>query len=199
MADSSTLLTKILSGLQNSPEVLAIQDYLRRSGATVPISMGDLPASVAGRFSQISPSGAFEKSIVLDRYLSARDPKQASGTLAHELTHAADIQLNTQFNESSNTQFLDAYKKLVETPKHFGTPKLDQRAASAAILAPTWAATNSDYRSTGEELPGFGIGNSILAGSSTDPSPPHVDSTMATEFMILLDLALRDLKHKGKQ
>ena len=71
--------------------------------------------------------------------------------------------------------------------------------AQAAAFNPAWVAANRDYRSTAGELLGFAMGNSAPVGVERNPAskvPLHLDATLATEFMILLDLATREEKKK---
>ena len=199
MADDK-LLTKILAQLATRPEAVKMQEYLTRSGAAPTISMDDLSelgSDVSAIYRQISPTGKFEKSVALDRFTSARNPTLAAGTLGHELTHATDVQLDTQARNTKGSQFADAYNKLA---LDLAAPYKDiskQRETLAAKLSPGFVASDKAYRASNDELPGFGVGNSLGFGA-TQPAPPHVDATMATEFMILLDLAMRNLKGNTK-
>lgn len=119
-------------------------------------------------------------------------------TLVHELTHAAQRQMGWQYGllkkKSSKElapeeqQFIDAYEKLIFTPKEFGR-KMDFTAEKTAqSIAPEWARQKGGYRATGPELQAFGMGSTV-SPNTFNPAPLHVDPTYATEFSILLDLA----------
>ena len=119
-------------------------------------------------------------------------------TLVHELTHAADDQISSQYYELLNKsgdltpperQFMQAFEKLVSSPgKMFGARPSYTQPLTARQIAPEWAAKKSDYRSTGSELAAFGMGSTVTPNADY-PAPLHVDPSYATEFSILLDMA----------
>jgi hypothetical protein len=122
-------------------------------------------------------------------------------TLVHELTHAADRQIELQVRELRNKkrnaeltpleqQFLSAYEKLVYRPGTFLSDPKHTRPEVAAKIDPNWTRQNARYRSTSGELAAFGMGSSV-APDVDNPAPLHVDPTYATEFSILLDMANR--------
>jgi hypothetical protein len=49
-----------------------------------------------------------------------------------------------------------------------------------------------------DEITAFGVGNHSSALPVNNPAPAHLDATAATEFMILLDLAMRDMAKQNK-
>ena len=54
-------------------------------------------------------------------------------------------------------------------------------------------ADEDKYRTSGRELQAHGLGEQFKGvGESRRQAPSHVDPTRATEFMILLDLAIRE-------
>lgn len=119
-------------------------------------------------------------------------------TLVHELTHAAQRQMGWQYGHlkkksskelaPEEQQFIDAYEKLIFTPKELGR-KMDFTAEKTAqSIAPEWAKQKGGYRATGPELQAFGMGSTV-SPNTFNPAPLHVDPTYATEFSILLDLA----------
>jgi len=127
-------------------------------------------------------------------------------TVVHELTHAADAQLQKQYREiweknrdaftrltPLEQQFKQAYEKLLYAPMKLLSPKneqRDQRQVMAERLGKDWSKAESDYRSESGELAAFGMGNVIDKNRRLD-APLHLDPTMATEFSVLLDLASR--------
>ena len=118
-------------------------------------------------------------------------------TLVHEITHATERQMGQQYIEDktskrdvlgfiqpNSTQFTDAYDK-INTQEIMSTINKD------------WTDRASKYRSTTSEARAFAMEN--VTNSALDPlsitrAPAHIDSTLATEFMILLDLAQRGQK-----
>lgn len=121
-------------------------------------------------------------------------------TVVHELTHAADSQLEAQYYEVkekairgkitlAEQKFLQAYEKLARTPVSFSNrqgalPRLDM----ANRLDAEWAKKKSDYRATNRELAAWAMESGMLPRSES-PAPLHLDPTLATEFRILIDLA----------
>jgi hypothetical protein len=126
-------------------------------------------------------------------------------TVVHELTHAADAQINNQYYELKQQekqgkklapvqkQFIDAFEKLVR--KVSGVPgwrlREYNRKKTAQNLAPNWLQQQRGYRSSDDELPAFGMGNTVSGSKKWPDAPPHVDPTYATEFSVLMDLARR--------
>ena len=111
-------------------------------------------------------------------------------TLVHEVTHAAERQMVNQYFEDTrsnaffvpaSTQFSNAFNKV----------RLSSDSGDMTrILAPAWQKKESDYRATIGEAFAFGVANSVAPKNlNLRPAPPHVDATMATEFLILLVLA----------
>jgi hypothetical protein len=128
-------------------------------------------------------------------------------TLVHELTHSAVRQLQMQYGENGTyygaankpTQFTNAADKLLRfTTPDFKAGKSPPAQELAKKLDPAWLAKNQDYRASQSELPAFAMGN-MTPGARADlfrPPPAHLEATLATEMMILLDLATREQKKK---
>jgi len=124
-------------------------------------------------------------------------------SLVHELTHAADTQLEQQYTAISRkrnlspleAQFKQAYEKLVYNPAlRLDKGQIDKypRSALAKRLAPEWAAKEKNYRSSERELPAWGVASTIdPSNTAYYNAPMHLDPTMATEFSILMDLGNR--------
>jgi hypothetical protein len=126
-------------------------------------------------------------------------------TVIHELTHAADAQINNQYYELKEQQdqgkeltlvqkqFVDAFEKLVR--KVSGIPGIRlreyNRSKTAEKLAPNWLQQQNGYRSSDDELPAFGMGSTVYGTKKRPDAPLHVDPTYATEFSVLMDLARR--------
>jgi hypothetical protein len=65
-------------------------------------------------------------------------------------------------------------------------------------LNPAWTESQEGYRASSGELPAWAMGNvantNPLVNYDTYNTPSHLNSTLATEYQILLDLATRDAK-----
>ena len=126
-------------------------------------------------------------------------------TVIHELTHAADNQINNQYYELKEQQdqgkeltpvqkqFVDAFEKLVRKVSGIPGMRLREynRSKTAEKLAPNWLQQQSGYRSSDDELPAFGMGSTVYGTKKRPDAPLHVDPTYATEFSVLMDLARR--------
>ncbi len=132
-------------------------------------------------------------------------PWAGNSTLTHEMAHAADTSLEKQYFDretkwskpTTPTYFTDAFEKLkgATAANNFKSP----REAMAQRMAPEWFKKNAGYRATNNELGGWAAGRQA---SSSEPewSPPnHLDSTLATELAILMELARRNDKPFPKQ
>ena len=125
---------------------------------------------------------------------------ETPNAVVHELTHAAQRQMETQYyllrDKARRTkltpldqQFMQAYEKLIYRPgEMFGAKPEPTQSATARRIAPDWVKAKGDYRSTGEELAAFGMGSTVDRNANT---PLHIDPSYATEFSILLDMARR--------
>lgn len=124
---------------------------------------------------------------------------QDVNSLVHEITHATERQMMKQYvdekygtnpitgfrTQVNKTQFTDAYEKL-------------NAQTLMRLVNPNWKEQAKEYRSTTPEARAFAMENAI-SPTVPDPitrGPAHVDSTLATEFLILLDLATRAEKAK---
>lgn len=192
---SNNALVTLLTQAATSPQYGALVDYLTARRMLPPISLGGTGGA----------SGAFEFNTFFGNDL----PKtgvvkvgygEGPNTLVHELTHAADRQINSQYYElkdkrgdltPAEQQFMQAYERLRhKSPSFSDKSVIDQRKNMAEKLDPTWAAKNSDYRGSNVELPAWGMGSTMYPNYDS-PAPRHLDPTMATEFSILMDLARR--------
>jgi hypothetical protein len=122
--------------------------------------------------------------------ISNKTPKAAlASVLTHEVTHAADRQMTQQAIEQGmfgkSNQYTEAYKKLVG-------PESRNRTELARTLKPEWADDNRYYRASPKEIAAHGVG--AFAGPNLQTrAPRHVDATAATELMVLMDLAQRNV------
>lgn len=183
------------------PEYQQMMDYLMARRSVPPVQLNYLGGNVAGVFeypgaavTSRTPTGPNGR-ITVDNHLG-------TGTLIHETTHATQRQLAHQYSEEKyphgvynfwrspeDTVFTDAYEKLRLHKGAGGHNALE-------VLAPKWKQAEADYRSTMQEAQAFGLANSVVPKQADYKAPPHVDATLATEFLILLDLATRSQKAK---
>lgn len=187
----------------------ALQDYLTSRSAMPPVSFGYLGQGNTGEFKQrgfFSDNKIPETGKVTLNYGFLKpgyNPTNAIPTLTHELTHAAQKEMeNQKYQKNINDleakqQFLDAYKKIM-----YDKNKRNRDAFSPNVLAaklnPEWTNTNEDYRASYKELPAWAMGfvanTNPLATYDTYNTPAHLNPTLATEYEILLDLATKDAK-----
>jgi hypothetical protein len=109
---------------------------------------------------------------------------KAATSLAHELTHAAQLAIAKQVY--ANRKFP---QDIAAEIKKFDTAT----TANKKLANPDgdW-----EYRSLMDEMEAFGVGNTVgskLKSTSVEPRN-HVDASMAQEFAIRSDLFLRGLK-----
>jgi hypothetical protein len=173
------------------PQYGELVDYLSARRMMPPISFEGLSG---GSFAQNTVFGNTlpKTGVVKVGYHAGPD------TVVHELTHAADDQLSSQYYDLKNKrnltpleqQFLQAYEKLAYNSRTRDINEKLPRVNLADKLDPQWASKQGDYRSTSVELPAWGMGAAVDPSSSRRYAAPlHLDPTMATEFSILLDMA----------
>jgi hypothetical protein len=173
------------------PQYGELVGYLSARRMMPPISMGGTG----------SASGLFESNSIFGSELPKTGVVKVGynsgpSTVVHELTHAADTQISSQYYELKNKrgnltpaerQFMQAFEKLAYNPFGRGDKALPRRAL-AEKLDPAWAKKHSDYRATNRELPAWGMGATVTPDDAYN-RPLHLDPTMATEFSVLLDMA----------
>ena len=119
-------------------------------------------------------------------------PRTGPETVTHELTHAVQSALLKQFMNSSDSQFKDMWKKSNSTG---GGPKgTVERLAPGKIAEMQSKNDWGKYRTTDDELQAFGVELAAHNYPTAARMPSHVDPTIATELMLLVDTALRSMK-----
>lgn len=197
------LMQKVLSSASTNPAFQQLMQYLQTSGKVPDMKADYLGEGVRGAY--ITPGYTDKKyskpTIVLDDLLIASRPQAAVSTLIHELTHAADSSMYSQaMDKKAGTQFKEAHGKLREDfSKRYSAPGRIPAVETARKLDPQWLFRNEDYRATSDELHSFAVGNSAVPQTRLQSGPAHLDATLATELMILLDLAQRDLQSRNKK
>jgi hypothetical protein len=190
---ASNPLQRLLQQAATNQQYQDMSDYLSRQQMMPPIGYGD---TTRDDFLGVYRRGpGLPKSGVIN-FASDATPR----TAVHELTHAADYAIQDQYRDLKNKkgglnslerQFIDGYEKLVGR-------KFSKRRETVERIAPDFSYFNRDYRSSGPELAAFGIGSTEWPNQE-NPAPLHVDSTYATEFAVLLDLARRLQKPAAKK
>lgn len=174
------------------PQYGELVDYLSARRMMPPITMGGTRGA----------AGVFEQNSIFSDVLPKTGAVKVSftanpSTVVHELTHAADDQLTSQYYELLNKrgkltpteqQYMQAFEKL--SYDKFSRDKAFPRKTLAEKLDPAWAQKQSDYRATNTELPAWAMGATIEPRDDYRP-PLHLNPSLATEFSILLDMAKR--------
>lgn len=186
-------LIKILQSASDNPEYQAIANYLMARRAMPAMQLGG-----TNSYGSFVVPGLFSSGLIPDRgvvrlnqgYVNA-SPIEGAATLTHESTHAAERQLIKQYYELKDKpnkteleqQFLGNFQKIIGS----SNPEIKNWLQQ---VVPEFAKNKADYRAKSNEALAFGVENS----SFNDPissAPAHIDPTIATQFMLLLDQAKR--------
>lgn len=182
------------------PEYQQMMDYLMARRQVPEIKSAYLGEAVGGLF-QFGGNLQSRGSIKVGE-------GQAVDTLVHEVTHAAERQIVKQYHEEKyprdilfsrgKNQFIDAYEKLSYNPDALrDAPEKVPAKQLMNLIDKDWTKKAENYRSTVSEATAFAVenvSNPKLDPTSITRAPAHIDSTLATEFLILLDLAQRGQK-----
>jgi hypothetical protein len=209
MADyrsDSQRMVDMTKSVRDVPQYEELMGYLSARRAVPPTQFRFLGDNTIGEYVRNSPFGnTLPRTGVIGLNRGA-----GPDTFVHELTHAAAAQLATQYGEYAKSwgevvspdQFTDGFVKLmIGSNADYKAGKQSPPIELAKKLDPTWAAKNKDYRATAGELLGFAVGNTVPTKSGKvdleeSRGPAHLDATLATDMMILLDLATRAQKAK---
>jgi hypothetical protein len=178
---------------QRNPDYGDMLKYLEMRGARPEASFvpmrGDR-ANYRAYFEAPDAEGRDPGSLGINRDYQYGDPRMVVPALIHETTHAADRQMRTQYGERAPKS--EARRMFEEAYKKFGREEMAKR------LDPEWAKKYSGYRASERELPAQAMGNLVQYDprAVNEPveaynTPTHLDPTMATEFLIMQDLARR--------
>jgi hypothetical protein len=190
-------LQSLLRESAEYPQYGELVGYLAARRMMPPISMGGTRGA----------TGVFEQNSIFSDELPKTGAIKVSyradpSTVVHELTHAADDQLTSQYYELLNKrdkltpperQFMQAFEKL--SYDRYGRDKAYPRKTLAEKLDPAWAKKQRDYRSSNVELPAWAMGATVEPRDDYRP-PLHLNPTLASEFTILMDMANRLQKSK---
>lgn len=206
---------KVLAFMKESltvPEYQQMMNYLMDRRAVPEVKKGALPYNVFGEFA----TNVWSRGPLPKAGRVTLGPGAGTDTLIHEITHAVERQIIQQYAEDPKrggpsallnrlfgdpNQFVDGYEKLVynaATQTRQGEEQHgDQRSRLMNKMNPDWARQGSEYRSSPGEAVARSVENmTARGGAAFDPGPDHVDATLATEFLIILDLAQREQAKK---
>lgn len=194
--DQSPDILKELIKESKSREIATLLRYLDNRNAVPPVQH-DPTLRTEGEFNATdSKRGRIS--------LKDKNTKDLS-VLLHELAHSADSQFSWQryFPENDSkesAQFEQGYDKLIRKPREVfdKSPERDQVDILLQKLAPQWANKNRAYRTLPKEARAFAVESTDPSYREYEKTPNHVNSTLATEFMILLDLAERAMRKGDK-
>lgn len=197
MADSDVVKLMIEAGKKEQYQETI--DYLMSQRALPPVKRKYLGEEISGEFER---NTIFGKDLPSTGQINLNYGAGAD-TLGHEMTHAAQKRLNNQYIQEkfhgpglfrkSDTNFTDTYEKLVSNYEA-EKGKSDQIQNLIQRLAPqTWIDKYKNYRASSAEAQAHAVGNTMKPDSTSfrTVAPAHLDATLATEYMILLDAAKR--------
>lgn len=199
-------VNSLLKVAESIPDYKELSSFLSSRNATPDIYKKATGGGAVFEYPALGPKERGEIGISPSNFYSDGKPvKGAEGTLIHEMTHAADRQFDQMVSEirktpernwsSSEKQFMDAMSKLTWAGNFDKNPrKLKQLVDS---LDAKWYQENRDYRANDRELRGWAMGNVNRQNDDSYKPPKHLDTTLATEFMMLLDLARKVKKDNG--
>ena len=182
-------LTKILQAASNNPEYQAIANYLMSRRAMPNIQYGGKP-DVFGTF---TPPSLFNQqyrngNLTINPNAASVPPQEVAPVMQHEMTHAAYNQLfyqadalrkSKQPKTEAEQRFLDTFDKITK-----GVPE------QIKTIDASYQEKNKGYRANTDESLAFALQN---ASNPTYKegwnAPSHIDPTLATQLMILLDQA----------
>ena len=174
------------------PETNALLDYLNQRNAMPDVEALGTLSGASGEFQFANRPSLPKQFHVTPRGKIRMQSGEGANTFIHELTHAAEFQIIRQVDEATvagvKNQFTDAYSKMK------GSRAVD-------TLAPNLKKDTSAYRANPMEVNAFAVADAAVPEErfvDQKGIPPHLNATMATEFMILLDLASRAEADKTK-
>jgi hypothetical protein len=189
-------IVKILQKASDNNEYQQLANYLMSRRSMPDFNLGYMPGTY-GKF--ITP-GLFSSGNIPERGIvsineSAKtwNPESMSPTMVHELTHAAEKQMIKQYYEIKKktnkteleNQFLNNFQKIIGSSE----PEVSNWLKK---VSPNFYEENKGYRANSGEALAFGVENSAFQSTDSNrPAPQHIDPTMATTLMLLLDQAQR--------
>lgn len=195
-------ISQLMGQAKDIPEYKQMMDYLMARRAVPEMISTKLPPGVKGEFSyDLWPGGDLQP-----RGRITTDYSAGVDTLLHEVQHAARRQMEQQYRENSDrfglfgnskaTPFQEAYEKLQYNRYGRTRDQADPITSLMKKISPDFVESDPGYRSSPSEAQAFGMGSAATGVRSITPAPDHIDTTLASEFLILLDLAMKDQAKK---
>lgn len=190
---------RILEAARSYPQTREIEAYLENRGVSPSVAEEYIREGVAGTFTGSADNWAMPGAIRLK-------PMASANTQIHELVHAAQRELSRQrYYTQEPNQFTQAYDKLVQDgrplfsrPRNKSTDKIQELAD---ILYPDMYKEEGGYRSSSKEIQAFAVGNTLVPSRNVNAlikEGTHLEPTITTEFMMLLDLAAKESRGRRK-
>lgn len=189
--------TRILQQASDNPEYQAIANYLMSRRAFPQVGVAPMREGVYGSFTTpgFFSSGEVPARGLLNFNYNSKywNPKEMVPTAIHESTHAAEKQLLSQYYEIKkkqdktdlDNQFLDNFQKIIGSSKSEISDWINK-------VAPTFRKDEASYRTKGNEALAFGVEHSAQPQHEDSyKTPAHINPSIATAFMLLLDQAQR--------
>ena len=187
-------IANILKTASSNPDYQQIANYLMSRRSYPEIAYMNKPSSNYGTFTSQGMFGNAnipQRGIVsINRNASTVDPNLVAPTLVHELTHASETQLYKQYNEiKGKSNKTDVERQFIENfTKIMGAKATEQ----ASAINPEFTKNNTAYRTRGDEALAFALANVNYPNSPSEQNAPsHIDPTIATQLMLLLEQAQR--------
>lgn len=183
MASESNGVIDIVQQAGQIPEYRRMADYVRRTAKVQPTNR-------VAKFDRIGTVGMFDPGANEIVY----DPSADVGTVIHETAHAVDFYMAQQYLQGKMSPDTKAtYEKLKYDPSGPDGKRFRSDQVLQAISKPTYNYEQRYRVDPGEAL-AFSVQKALTPQSKAIwPIANHIDHTLATEFMILLDKATKDL------
>lgn len=189
---------------KTSPEFGTISKFVKSLDM-----MPDIKVEITGNRGEFSrePNDKDKGVIALSPSLFDSDgnPKNgAQDTIVHEMAHAADRQLKRlayDINTKKESELSPEEKQFQQAMKRLDYDGANWRKGNAVValakkLSADWYEKEKDYRATAGELRGFAMGRTQEGAAPKFNPPSHLDTTLASEMMILIDLASKIKERK---
>ncbi len=208
----TTTLEEIQKIASTSPEFVAMLNYLQERGQAPKMLAETLGFFRGGQYQPSTNTITFNKSMFDSLTDKENGAKAFRSIAAHEMTHAVEQNYYTRYKQIAenkklqtpeNLQWAQGFEKLIGGNPNISWPDkgADPIFDFLKQINHKWHQEKAGYRSSRSELPAHAVGMmqppSRIFNSPDNAAPPHIDSTLATEQAILLELARRK-KTNGK-
>ena len=189
-------IARILQKAADNNEYQQLANYLISRRSMPDFNLGYMP----GFYAKFISPGLFTSGKVPERGIisinqgaESWNPESMAPTMVHEMSHAAERQMIKQYYEIKKklnkteleNQFLNNFQKIIGSNE----PEISNWLKK---VSPEFYEENKGYRAKSGEALAFGLENSAFESPpSNRPAPQHIDPTIATTLMLLLDQAQR--------